>query len=82
MNKQKITSFSLNTGTLTLITLLLGVGKFTIFPEWSWWIVLCPIWLPLTFALFICLFVSIVMIVAHFSAKGVKDEDPPKNKKK
>ena len=47
-------------GFLGLLGLLFIALKLTNFIDWSWWLVLAPLWIPIAIVLFMLIIVAIV----------------------
>lgn len=62
-------SYKVGTGFLGLLTLLFIGLKLTGYVDWSWWIVLAPIWAPIAIGLAALFFAFVVMLIAGL-AKG------------
>jgi hypothetical protein len=61
-NMSNNSSSSSGIGFFGLLTIVFIVLKLTGYIAWSWWLVLAPIWLPLTIILTIVICVGLLMV--------------------
>ena len=53
----------LGSGLITLLTCIFVVAKIWGKIDWSWWIVLSPLWISLILGVFVLIIVIIIMII-------------------
>ena len=60
------TNVTFGPGLLGCFALLFTYLKLTSVVNWSWWLVLCPVWVPAAFGLFFLTMLFILLAVSGF----------------
>jgi hypothetical protein len=78
MSESKSSSTSKGIGFCGLLTVAFIVLKLTHVIAWSWWWVLCPMWIGLAFVLAILalVFTVAILVSAHDTAKKAETFEP------
>lgn len=66
INKEKLSNSANNSGTISFLNIILAVFialKFAGVINWSWWLVLAPLWIELGLILLIIVIIYVVAIL-------------------
>lgn len=65
MSDSKNVSVSVGPGAFGLLTILFAFAKIKGYIDWSWWLVLAPMWVPFTLVIAFFVFIFIVAVLVQ-----------------